>query len=153
MIYKKKKMTIPEYRENKELFELLGYHQESYKEKGFKATVILSIDETDKHYLELRELEKDIFRKGPPFFPIIAFVSIAFTFLSIFVVLLANSYKTYTSFDLVGNALGFLLPAFAFLFGTVIYTYFYFKIHRMLIEKGKTTKDQIKELVEKIKSK
>ena len=153
MIYKKKRMTIPEYREKKEMYALLGYKEESYEEKGIYAHIVLSIDEDSKHFKQLQELERQIYRKGPPFFPIILFVVIAFTLLSIFVILLANSYKTYTSFNLVGNAVGFLVPAFIFLFATVVYTYFYFKINRALIEKGKTTKEQLKELVDKINSK
>lgn len=153
MIYKKKKMTIPEYKEKKEIFALLGYKEIDYKEKGIYAIVNFSLDNDSKHYRELRQLEHQIYRKGPPFFPIILFVIIAFSLLSAFVIVLADSYKNYVSFDLTKNALGFLLPAFAFLFATVIYTYFYFKINKILIEKDKTTKEQLKELVDKINSK
>lgn len=153
MIIKHKKLTIPEYRERKEIFELLGYEEISYKEKGTKAIVTLQIDESTKHYQELVKLERQIYRKGPPFFPIILFVVGSFVLLSMFVIFLAISWKDKTTFDIDAYAIGLLLPAFLSLLGCVIYTYFYFSINRFLLDKGKISKDQIKEMVNKIKNK
>lgn len=153
MIYKKRKMTIPQYREKKELFELFGYKEESYEEKGIYAYVTLSIDENSKNYASLRKLENQIYRKGPPFFPIILFVAVAFILLSFFVIYLAISIKDKTPFDLVSYSFGFLFPAFACLLGCVIYTYFYFSINRRLVEKGQLTKEQIIDLVNNFKNK
>jgi len=153
MIVKKRKMTIPEYREKKEIYELFGYKEEKYEEKGIYAYVTFSIDENGKHYLELRKLEQQLYRKGPPFFPIILFVACAFILLSLFVIYLAISIKDGTKFALEANAVGYLLPAFLFLSGCVLYTYFYFSINKKILEKGKPTKEQIIEMVNKIKSK
>ena len=83
MIRVKKKLTLPEYRERKEVYELLGYKEISVEEKGYKAIVTYEIDETDKHYSAIRHLEKKLYRKGPPFLPVIVFVGIAFLLLSL----------------------------------------------------------------------
>ena len=150
-MYKKKlKMTIPQYRERKEIYEKLGYRQVYYKESGFYAYVTLQNDESDPHHLELKKFEKTIYRRGPSFAPIILLVVIAFTLLSVFVILFAEQRDT---FDLVTNAISFLLPAFFCLLLDVIYTYFYFTIHRRLIEQGQPDKEHILQRIEEIKSK
>ena len=46
MIVKKKKFTIPEYREKKGIYEILGYQEIGYQEKGINCLVTLQIDET-----------------------------------------------------------------------------------------------------------
>lgn len=152
MIVKKKKFTIPEYREKKGIYEILGYQEIGYQEKGINCLVTLQIDETSKNYLALRRLEREIFPKGPSFVPIILLVVIAFILISIFVVFLGRSVRDNTAFDLTANFLGFLLPAFIILFLDVIYTFIYFKIHRLLIEKGSLSKEFIYEKVEEIKN-
>lgn len=150
MIRKNVKLTIPQYRERKEIFEALGYKEISYKEKDFCAYVSLEIDENIPHYEELRRLERSLYRKGPSFYPIILMIVVCFVLLSTFVILLA---KEKSNFDLVSNAIGLLLPSFAILLADVLYTYFYFSINRKIIERGHPTKESILESIEQIKSK
>ena len=109
MIRRKIKMTIPQYRERKEIYESIGYKEISYYEKGIYAYVTHEIDETEPHYAEFRQFEKNMYVKGPSFAPILLLVIVAFVFLSVFVILFA---KQKSEFDLVTNALSFLLPAF-----------------------------------------
>ena len=151
MINRTRRFTVPEYREKKEIYELLGFKEVSVKEKGIYAYVKFQIDETSKHYHQLTKLEKQIYPKGPTFLPIILFVFGAFTLLSIFVVLFVKSVHDKTDFDYIGNVLSFFIPSFALLLADVIYTYFYFKIHRSIIERGQLSKEQIIEMVKKIK--
>lgn len=131
MITVKKKMTIPEYRERKPLYETLGYKEIDAKEKDYKITVTMEIDETDKHYPELMKLERRIFRKGPPFFPVMIFVVLSFVLLSVFVIILA---RDKASFNLTYNALSYLLPAFTSLALAVVYTILYFSINKRIID-------------------
>ena len=147
---KKIKLTIPEYRERKDVFLALGYKEVDYKEKDFKAYITLEIDENEPHYNELHQFEKRLYQKGPSFYPILLFVVASFVFLSIFVILFAQQKG---SFDLVTNALGFLLPAFIFLLLDVIYTYFYFSINKKIIERGHPNKEAILKDIESIKQK
>lgn len=153
MIYRTKRMTIPEYKEKKEIYELLGYKEVSYKEKGIYAIVKMSLDKKTKHYIELRMLERQVYRKGPPFFPIILFVVASFLCLSAFVISLSIALKDKVPFNLNANAIGWLLPSFAFLAACVIYTGFYFSINKSILEKGKLTKEEVKEIATKIISK
>lgn len=148
MITRKIKLTIPQYRERKEIFDALGYEEISCVEKGNVATVVQRIDNTNPNYPTLRKFEKDLYKKGPTFFPIILFVFFAFTLLSTFAIFLAAEKD---KFDLVSNALYFLLPAFLFLGADVIYTYFYFKINRRIIEKGHPTKADVLAHIEQLK--
>lgn len=150
MITKTKRMTIPEYRERKEIYELLGYKEVSYKEKGIHCFVKMEIDNNNKYYGKMMNLEHQIYRKGPPFFPIFIFIGLSFALLSTFVILLAQSWRDKTTFDLTTNALIFLLPAFASLLGTVIYTYFYFGINKQIVESKTLSKEEIKVLVNHI---
>ena len=150
MIRKKAKLTIPQYRERKEIIEAIGYKEINYIEKGYYAKITLEIDENEPHYQELHELEKKLYAKGPSFAPIIFLVIIAFTLLSVFVILLAEQKS---GFDLVSNALSFLLPAFTCLLADVIYTYFYFTINKRIIDRGVPKKDEILKMIEEIKSK
>ena len=152
MITKRKKFSIPEYREKKSIYEILGYQEIDYKENGINCVVTLQIDENGKNYKALRKLEREIFPKGPSFIPIILLVAVAFVLISVFVILLGRSIRDNATFDLTANFLGFLLPAFVVLFLDVIYTLFYFKVHRMLIEKGSLSKEFIYEKVEEIKN-
>lgn len=152
MIKKIVKFSIPEYREKKEIYQILGYKEVDYKEVRTNAYVTFEVDETYEHYRELVKIEKSINVKGPIFLPIILFVFGAFILLSIFVVLIARSLRDGTDFDVVGNSLAFLIPAFSLLFADVIYTYFYFKINRRLMEKGKPSIEEIKFRVDEIKS-
>ena len=150
MISKKVKLTIPQYRERKDIFEALGYKEVSCVEKGINAHVRYEIDENQPHYQELRQFEKTLFKKGPSFAPIVLLVVVAFVFLSIFVILLAQQKS---NFDLVANAFSFLLPAFLCLLLDVVYTYFYFTINRRIIERGPQNKQEILKNIEIIKSK
>lgn len=148
MISKKVKLTIPQYRERKEIFEALGYKEVSCIEKGIYAHVKYEIDENQPHYQELRQFEKTLFKKGPTFAPIILLVVVAFVFLSVFVILLAQQKS---DFDLVANAVSFLLPAFICLLLDVIYTYFYFTINKRIIERGPQSKADILKTIAIIK--
>ena len=150
MVTRKRKFTIPEYREKKEIYELLGYKEVNVTEKGIYAIVTFEIDETSKRYHSLKKIEKQVVPQGPTFLPIILFVIGAFILLSIFVVLFVKSVNDKTDFDFIGNVLSFFIPAFSLLLADVIYTYFYFKIHRSIIERGQLTKEQIAEMVNKI---
>ncbi len=150
MIRVKKKLTLPEYRERKEVYELLGYKEVSLEEKGYKVIVTYEIDETDKHYSAIRHLEKKLYRKGPSFLPVILFVGIAFLLLSLFVIFMAFKKD---AFDLVSNALGFLLPAFVSLALAVIYTYLYFNINKRIIEESPYLKANLSSIVNSIKNK
>lgn len=150
MIRVKKKLTLPEYRERKEVYELLGYKEISLEEKGYKVIVTYEIDETDKHYSAIRHLEKKLYRKGPSFLPVILFVGIAFLLLSLFVIFMAFKKD---AFDLVSNALGFLLPAFVSLALAVIYTYLYFNINKRIIEESPYLKANLPSIVNSIKNK
>ena len=123
MIRVKKKLTLPEYRERKEVYELLGYKEISVEEKGYKAIVTYEIDET---------------------------VGIAFLLLSLFVIFMAFKKE---AFDLVSNALGFLLPAFVSLALAVVYTYLYFNINKRIIEESPYLKDNLSSIVNSIKNK
>ena len=152
MITKRKRFTIPEYREKKEIYELLGYQEVDYKESGVRCHVTFQIDETSKTYHALRKLEKQIFPKGPSFAPILLFLVIAFILLSVFVIALARSFRDGTQFDLVAHALGYILPAFIFLLADVIYTFFYFKINQKILDNYNFSKEFIAEEVEKIKN-
>ena len=146
---KKVKLTIPQYREREEIFKALGYREIRYNEKGIHAYVTMEIEDNSPYYSELREYERTLFAKGPSFVPILLLVVIAFTLLSTFVILFAQQKG---NFDLVTNALAFLLPAFFCLFLDVIYTYFYFTINKKLIDKGGyLTKEQILQQIEEIK--
>ena len=128
MIRVKKKLTLPEYRERKEVYELLGYKEISVEEKGYKAIVTYEIDETDKHYSAIRH----------------------FLLLSLFVIFMAFKKE---AFDLVSNALGFLLPAFVSLALAVVYTYLYFNINKRIIEESPYLKDNLSSIVNSIKNK
>ena len=150
MIRVKKKLTLPEYRERKEVYELLGYKELSLEEKGYKVIVTYEIDETDKHYSAIRHLEKKLYRKGPSFLPVILFVGIAFLLLSLFVIFMAVKRD---QFDLLSNALGFLIPAFVSLALAVVYTYLYFNINKRIIEESPYLKANLPSIVNSIKNK
>lgn len=152
MIKRTRKFTIPEYREKRELYvDFLGFKEVSVKEKGIYNYVTFEIDENSKVYHKLAKLEKTIYPRGPSFLPIILFVIGAFILLSIFVVLFVKAVNDGAQFDYIGNVLSFFIPAFALLLADVIYTFFYFKIHRTIIERGKLSKEQIASIVQKIK--
>ena len=150
MIKRKIKLTVPQYRERKEIFDALGYKEVSLVEKDLYCFVTQEIDESDPKYPTMRRFEKNLYRKGPTFLPIIILVFIAFTLLSCFAIFLAAEKD---KFDLVSNALYFLLPAFMFLGADVIYTYFYFKINRRIIEQGHPTKADVLKAIEELKNK
>ena len=151
MITIKKKMTLPEYRERKGIYEALGYKEVKVEEiSEFKVRVTYEVDDTDECYPTIRKLERKLYRKGPPFSPVIIMVVVAFALLSTFVVLLAKEGK---DFSLVDNALAFLLPAFALLAADVIYTFFYFSINKKIIEEAPLNKEDITSIVNKIRNK
>ena len=150
MITVKKKMTIPEYRERQKMYELLGYKEVKVENKDYKTVVTLEIDETDKHYPELMRVERRLFRKGPPFFPVMIFVALSFVFLSVFVIILARDGD---HFDLVTNALSYLLPAFTTLALAVVYTILYFHINKKIIDETPELVNNLDIIVEEIRKK
>ena len=150
MIQIKKKLTLPEYRERQEVYKILGYKEISAVEKGYHIIVTYEVDETDKHYSAIRHLEKKLYRKGPSFLPVILFVGIAFILLSVFVILMAVQGE---QFNLLSNALGFLIPAFASLALAVVYTYLYFNINKRIIEESPYLKANLSSIVDSIKNK
>lgn len=150
MIQVVKKLTLPEYRERKEVYAILGYKEVSVEEKGYKVYVTYEIDETDKHYSAIKHLERKLYRRGPSFLPVILFVGIAFILLSIFVIFMAVKRD---QFDLLSNALGFLIPAFVSLALAVVYTYLYFNINKRIIEESPYLKANLSSIVNSIKNK
>lgn len=150
MIRIKKKLTLPEYRERKSVYETLGYKEISVVEKGYHAIVTFEVDETDKHYPAIKHLEKKLYRKGPSFFPVILFVGISFVLLSIFVIFMAVEGE---HFNLIANALGFLIPAFVSLALAVVYTYLYISINKRIVEESPYLKANLSSIVDSIKNK
>lgn len=150
MLRRKIKLTIPQYRERKAIFDALGYKEVAYVEKKYYAHVTQAIDETDPKYPELRKFEKTLYVKGPTFLPIILLVILAFVLLTVFVILFAEERG---NFDLVSRALEFLLPAFLCMLLDVIYTYFYFTINKRIIDQGLPNKTEILNEIERIKNK
>lgn len=151
MITIKKKLTLPEYRERKEVYETLGYKEVKVEEiNDFKVCVTYEVDNEDPYYPTLRRLERKLYRKGPLFFPVILMVLISFGLLSTFVIILARDGE---NFDLVSNALAFLLPAFTVLALDVLYTFFYFSINKKIMEESPLSKEDIASIVNKIKNK
>ncbi len=149
---RKLKFSIPEYREKKPAYLKMGYKEIEYKEKGINAIVTLEIEETKEHYYKLRELENLLNRKGPPFLPILIMVIIAFGLLATFTIFIARSLKYGLEFDLLSNALGYLLPAILFLTLDTVYTIFYFKINNKIITAYRPTPEEFDDLVDKIKN-
>ncbi len=150
MIQIKKKFTPPEYLERKSVYETLGYKEVKVENKKEKVYVTYEVDETDKHYVEIRNLEKKLYRKGPSFLPVILFVAASFTLLSLFVILLARDGE---KFDLTNNALAFLLPAFTLLALSVVYTYIYFRLNKKIIEESPRLVANLSNIVKEIRSK
>ena len=151
MVKIKKKMTLPEYRERKEIYEALGYKEVNVEEiSEYKVRVIYEVDDNDPCYPTIRKLERRLYRIGPPFSPVIIMVVAAFALLSTFVVLLA---KEGEKFNLLDNSLAFLLPAFALLAADVIYTFFYFSINKKIIEEAPLNTEDITSIVNKIRNK
>lgn len=150
MIRIKKKLTLPEYRERKSVYETLGYKEISVEEKGYHAIVTFEVDETDKHYPAIKHLEKKLYRKGPSFFLVILFVGISFVLLSIFVIFMAVEGE---HFNLIANALGFLIPAFVSLALAVVYTYLYISINKRIVEESPYLKANLSSIVDSIKNK
>ena len=149
MINLKKKMSLPEYRERQEIYKTLGYKEVNVeKTSEYKVIVTFEVDETDPYYPQIRKLEKKLYRKGPSFLPVMVFVGISFLLLSLFVIFLARDGD---KFDLLTNGLAYLLPAFLSLFLAVIYTYLYFTINKKIIEETPYLKENLKEIVQKIR--
>ena len=151
MVTFKKKLTLPEYRERKEIYKTLGYKEIKVEEiSDFKVRVTYEADDKDPCYPTIRRLERKMYRQGPSFWPVIVMVLMAFGLLSTFVILLA---KEGEKFDLVSNALAFLLPAFTILALDVLYTILYFSINKKIIEESPIYKSDVASIVEKIRNK
>ena len=151
MITIKKKLTLPEYRERKQVYEILGYKEVKVEEiNEFKVCVTYEVDNEDPYYPTIRRLERKLYRKGPLFSPVIFMVLISFGLLSTFVVLLA---KEGENFDLLTNSLAFLLPAFIVLALDVLYTIFYFSMNKRIIEESPLSKEDITSIVNRIRNK
>ena len=151
MITIKKKLTLPEYRERKEVYETLGYKEISVEPvSDLYVRVTYEVDNEDPYYPTIRRLEKKLYRKGPLFFPVILMVLISFGLLSTFVVLLA---KEGENFDLLSNSLALLLPAFIVLALDVLYTLFYFSMNKKIMEESPLSKEDITSIVNRIRNK
>ena len=151
MVTFKKKLTLPEYRERKKIYEILGYKEIKVEEiSDLKVRVTYEADDTDPCYPTIRRLERKMYRQGPSFWPVVVMVLVAFGLLSAFVVILA---KEGEKFDLVKNALAFLLPAFTVLALDVLYTILYFSINKKIIEESPIYKSDVASIVEKIRNK
>lgn len=151
MIKIKKKLTIPEYRERKEIYETLGYKEIDKKEiSEFKVLVTYEVDNTERCYPTIRRLERKLYRKGPPFFPAIIFVLASFILLSTFVILLAKEGR---ELNILTYALSLLLPAGVCLFTGFLYTFFYFSINKKIIEEVPIYKQDLPSVVAKIRNK
>ena len=151
MITIKKKLTLPEYRERKEVYETLGYKEISVEPvSDLYVRVTYEVDNEDPYYPTIRRLERKLYRKGPLFFPVILMVLISFGLLSTFVVLLA---KEGENFDLLSNSLAFLLPAFIVLALDVLYTLFYFSMNKKIMEESPLSKEDITSIVNRIRNK
>ena len=102
MITIKKKLTLPEYRERKEIYETLGYKEVRVEEiSDLKVRVTYEVDNDDPCYPTIRRLERKLYRQGPPFWPVILLVFIAFGLLSTFVVLLAKQQQRILKWNLL----------------------------------------------------
>ena len=150
MVTIKKKLSLPEYRERKSVYETLGYKEIKAEQKKYKVVVTYEVDDSVPYYHDIRKLERKLYRKGPSFLPVLFFVAVSFTLLSVFVVLLA---KEGNDFDLLSNSLGFLLPAFIMLALAVAYTYLYFTINRRIIEESPYLKENLTSIISDIKNK
>ncbi len=151
MVTLKKKMTLPEYRERKSVYEALCYKEVKVEDVNeYKVLVTFEIDENDPHYPEIRRLERKLYRKGPMFFPVILLLVVSFVLLSVFVVFLA---KEGENFDLTKYAVSLLLPAFLFLALDVVYTFIYFHLNKRIIEEAPLNKEDITSIVNKIRNK
>ena len=154
MTRKKIKFTLPEYREKKDIYELLGYHEVATKEKGYKIYVTFEFDENNPHYKEYKNIVKTYLRaKGPVFFPIILGMFISFILLSCFMIVLGESIRNNTGFDLPSNALYWLLPTGITMIANVVYTIIYFKINQGIMARDKLTLEQISLMVDEINKK
>lgn len=143
-------LTYPQYRERNEIYEAIGYKQVCYVEKEKKIKVTYEVDDTDPHYRELRRYVRKLYSKGPSFYPIILMVIVTFVFLSIFVVFLIRDKK---EFDLLTNALAYLLPAGFFLLLNVLYTFYYYNRMKRIILSRPTDKQMILIQINEIKNK
>lgn len=151
MTKKRIKFTIPEYREKKEIYELLGYKEIATKEKGYKIYVTFEFDEKAPHYKEYKNIVNTYLRaKGPVFFPIILGMFLSFILLSCFTIVLGESIRNGTSFDLRQNALNWLLPTGITIVTNVAYTIIYFKLNQAIMARDKLTKEQISLMIDKI---
>ena len=152
MIKRKEKFYIPEYREKKEAYELLGFKEKVYKEKGINCVVTFEIEDFYLHNRHLKELKRRMNRKGPTFYPVFILIGLAFILLSVFVILLGYSYTHNQSFDLIANSLTLLLPAFILIAGDVAYMIYYFKAHERLIQEGPISPRIIVEEIKKVRN-
>ena len=151
MVQIKKKMTLPEYRERKEIYEALGYKEVEMKViSDYKVSVTFEIDENDPYYPTIRKIERKLYRKGPPFFPTIIFIVISFILLSVYVILLAKEGK---DFNVMEYFMAFTLPAIGVLLLAVAYTFFYFYTNKKIIEEAPLNKEDITSIVNRIRNK
>ena len=144
-------MTLPEYRGRIGVYEALGFKEVKQEQVSeYKICITFVIDEKNPCYPEIRKIERKLYRKGPPFFPVILLVLISFALLSAFVAILARDGE---NFDLTKYALAFLLPAFICLTLDVLYTAFYYHLNKKIIEEAPLNKEDITSIVNKIRNK
>ena len=147
------RFTIPEYKEKKELYRLLGYQEYYVKEKGYKVIVTYQIDTTKEKYREIKKVAKMVDSKGPVFYPIILLMFVSFILLSTFVIILADAIWNGTEFNVLVNCLSFVLPAFVTFLVNAIYAYFYFIINQKIMLYGKVSKEDIEARMKEINNK
>ena len=149
----KKVFEISEYREKKELYEACGYKEVVYKEKsGIHCYVTFEADKNMPHYKELKQVANSLKKKGPPFFPTLIFVAIAFALLTVFLLNLISNIHNKTQFD-VNNIFYYVIPAGASLLVAVIYTIYYFHKNQEILLEQPLTKEEILKKIEDIKQK
>ena len=149
---KRKVMTLsyPQYRERNDIYLAAGYKLVSTVEKETKVKVTYEIDDKDPHYHELKHYLRNLYSKGPSFYPIIFFALVAFVFLSVYAILLARDRK---SFDVLQNVLNYILPAAIFMFVDVLYIVFYYYRNKSIILSHPNSREDIFKEIEKIKNK
>ena len=107
-------------------------------------------DDKDPHYHEIKHYLRNLYSKGPSFYPIIFFALVAFVFLSVYAILLARDRK---SFDVLQNVLNYILPAGIFMFLDVLYIIFYYYRNKSIILSHPNSREDIFKEIEKIKNK
>ena len=143
-------MSYPKYRERNDIYLAAGYKKISSVEKETKVKVVYEIDDKDPHYRDLKRYLRNLYSKGPSFYPIFILALIVFVFLSVYAILLVRDKK---DFDVLQNVLNYILPASLFLGLDVLYIIFYYYRNKSIILSRPTSREDIFKEIEKIKNK